>query len=351
MIPIAVMLSTASFPSCNASVGRRAVLRAGGALALGLSGCASGVVLKGLPGTRPGAIDGVFVMRDGAQLPYRRWLPTGREPQAIILALHGFNDSRDAWEIPAANFTAAGLAVYAPDQRGFGAAPERGLWPGVQRLAADASESAWHVRALHPGVPLVLMGESMGGAVLMCLATGPWAPIDARYVLVSPAVWGRAEMNVLLRSSLWVGATLAPGLALSGAPVRVTASDNLSALVRLSRDPMTIHATRLASLRGLVDLMDTALASASLFAAPGLFLYGGRDELVPKAAMADMWRALPDTPRIRRAYYPNDYHLMLRDVRRRVPIGDALAWLKAPLAPLPSGADHMALEWLANREA
>ncbi len=64
----------------------------------------------------------VFTMPDGAQLPYRVWLP-GQQPETVVLALHGFNDSRDAWEYPAAAFAAAGVAVYAPDQRCFGAAP------------------------------------------------------------------------------------------------------------------------------------------------------------------------------------------------------------------------------------
>jgi len=351
MIPDAAMVSTASSPSREAPIGRRAFLGCAAALTVGLTGCAGGVALPGKPGARAGETDGAFVMRDGALLPYRCWLPRGGPLRGLILALHGFNDSRDAWEVPAAQFTAAGYALYAPDQRGFGATPERGLWPGVPRLVADASESAWHVRALHPGVPLVLMGESMGGAVLMCLATGPWAPMEARYVLVSPAVWGRADMNVVYRSSLWLGAKLAPGLALTGAPVSVTASDNASAIIRLSRDPLTIHATRLGTLRGLVDLMDAALASAARFRAPGLFLYGGRDELVPKAATADMWRRLPAGPAITLAYYPDDYHLMLRDLHRAVPIDDIRGWMSAPSSPLPSAADRAALAWLANRTA
>ncbi len=268
-------------------------------------------------------------------------------PEVVVLALHGFNDSRDAWEIPAVDLTSAGWAVYAPDQRGFGAAPDRGLWPGIATLVDDAAETARLVRALHPQARLVLMGESMGGAVLMCLATSRRAPADASYVLVAPAVWGRATMNVFLRSGLWLASTVVPGLAVSGGPVRVTASDNRAALVRLSRDPLTIHETRFDTLRGLVDLMDAALASAASFRAPSLFLYGGDDELVPKGAMAAMWRRLPPGE-IREAYYPHDYHLMLRDLHRSVPLGDVIAWVRDDRAPLPSGADRAAAEWLAH---
>ena len=61
-----------------------------------------------------------FVMPDGTRLPYREWLPAG-PPTAVVLALHGMNDSRDAWEYPGPDFAAGGIAVFAPDQRGFGA--------------------------------------------------------------------------------------------------------------------------------------------------------------------------------------------------------------------------------------
>ena len=73
-----------------------------------------------------------FVMPDGMRLPYRAWLPDG-DPWAVVLALHGMNDSRDAWEYPAPDFAAHGVAVFAPDQRGFGDTAVRGYWPGTRR--------------------------------------------------------------------------------------------------------------------------------------------------------------------------------------------------------------------------
>jgi alpha-beta hydrolase superfamily lysophospholipase len=167
-------------------------------------------------------------------------------------------------------------------------------------------------------------------------------------VLVAPAVWGRATMNVFLRSSLWVASNVAPGLSVSGGPVRVMASDNREAIMRLSRDRLTIRATRIDAVRGLVDLMDAAAASAPAFTADGLFLYGGRDELVPKGAMEAMWHKLPPGG-ARTAFYPRAYHLMLRDLGRAAILADVLAWVRDPHAPLPSGADRAAGVWLAGR--
>jgi acylglycerol lipase len=346
MITMLAMLSTLS-----PLLSRRHCLALGGAALL--SGCVSEGVQTGARTVQPELADDAFVMSDGARLPIRSWLPDGR-PQTVILALHGFNDSRDAWEIPAPEFANAGIAVYAPDQRGFGAAPGRGYWPGTEALVNDAAEMAGLLQRRHPGVPMVLMGESMGGAVLMCLATQPDAPQVAGYVLVSPAVWGRARMNSFMRGGLWLITKLLPGISVSRPPppVQVFASDNHAALVRLSRDPLTILDTRMDTLGGLVDLMDAALDAAPRFTARALFMYGAEDELVPKEATLAMWRSLPPGPHSL-AYYPDGWHLMLRDIHRELPIGDVIAWTRDPEpgAPLPSGAVAAAQKWLAEQSA
>jgi alpha-beta hydrolase superfamily lysophospholipase len=344
MIAMVAMLSTSPSPSSAAPL-RRALLL--GAVAAALDGCAGFAPPAPPPPDGKAAPAPAFVLRDGARLPYRAWLPDG-PAEFVALALHGFNDSRDDWELPAPAFAAAGMAVYAPDQRGFGAAPERGRWPGGQVLVDDAAEMARLVRRLHPRARLVLMGESMGGAVLMRLAVTAEAPEGARYVLVAPAVWGRARMNVLLRGALWLASNVLPGVAVSRAPVAVTASDNRATLLRLSSDPLTIRETRFDTLRGLVDLMDAALAAAPRFGASGLFLYGGRDELVPKEATTGTWRSLPRRAGVRLGYYPDGYHLLLRDLGRAVVIGDVMAWLRDPEGLLPSGADVAAAVWLAG---
>ncbi|MBN8873339.1 MAG: alpha/beta fold hydrolase [Rhodospirillales bacterium] len=324
---------------------RRALLLAASAMAL--AACTAELAPPGVPLGPPAETADAFVMPDGARLPFRAWLPGG-DPWAVVLALHGMNDSRDAWEYPGPDFAQAGIALYAPDQRGFGASATRGLWAGGPGMAADVRAMVALLRAQYPRARLYLMGESMGAAVLMCLATEPDPPPVDGYVLIAPAVWGRAKMNVFLRSSLWLMASAVPGLRLTGSGfVRVRASDNREAIRRLSTDPLTIHGTRVDAVRGLVDLMDAALAAAPHFHARALFLYGGHDELIPPKATAATWRALPPGPV--RAFYPAGYHLLLRDVHRITPTTDIITWMRAPDAPLPSGADRAAAAWLAKQ--
>ncbi len=319
---------------------------------LSLTACSTELAPPGPAVERPAETADAFVMPDGVRLPVRVWLPKGapaRKPVAVVLALHGMNDSRDAWEIPAPEFAAQGIALYSPDQRGFGGTVSRGYWPTTQGLVDDARVMTRLLRQRYPGVPIYLMGESMGAAVLMVLATEPDAPHVAGYVLVAPAVWGRAEMSFFLRSVLWLASHTVPGLELENRGyVKITASDNHAALVRLSNDPLTIHATRVDATRGLVNLMDDALAAAPKFHARSLFIYGGKDDLIPKQATLATWRALPKGDATL-AYYPDHYHLAMRDLRRQTVIDDAVAWMKDPTAPLPSGADQAALDWLQTK--
>jgi alpha-beta hydrolase superfamily lysophospholipase len=313
--------------------------------AAGLAGCAAIPPVR-LIGEPAPIRDGLFAMADGERLPFRAWLPQGRV-EAVMLALHGFGDSRDAFELPAPVFAAAGVAVYAPDQRGFGQTALRGRWAGAAVMTEDAAAMLRQIAAWHPDPPRYVLGESMGGAVAMRLAARV-RPAVAGYVLVSPAVWGRVTMSWFLRGGLWLLSHGLPGVTLTdGGPVRVRASDNIEALRRLSRDPLTVHGTRFDTLRGLVDLMDDALAAAPVMPPWTLAMYGGHDEVIPPEATAAMWRRLPPPPAAWRAFYPGAYHLMLRDLGRAVPIGDILRWMREPTAPFPAAA--AAASWLARQ--
>src|SRR5262249_27059446 len=152
-----------------------------------------------------------------------------------------FNDYSNAFDGAGEAWAQEGIATYAYDQRGFGAAPERGLWPGRGALAADAATAAQILRGLYRGVPLYLLGESMGGAVAVVALTGESGtvvPVVDGVILMAPGVWGRPTMGVLPRLALWVGVRLAPGLTLSGRGLEIKPSDNIAMLRALARDPL-----------------------------------------------------------------------------------------------------------------
>ena len=315
-------------------------------LALGLTGCATHLAVPGPPTEAAHAATDAFIMPDGMRLPYRAWLPEG-EPWAVMLALHGMNDSRDAWEIPAPDFAQAGIAVFSPDQRGFGDTASRNHWAGIPRMVNDAAELVAQLRARYPTLPVIVLGESMGGAVAEILAARPGHAADA-YVLAAPAVWGWGQMDPAVAATLIAASALAPGWEPDPGQVgrEITASDNIPALMRMGSDPLTLRRPSVAMLRGLVDLMAAAQDASAHLHGRVLIRSGRRDQLIPPPAAAAAWTKLP--PDIRRGFYPNGYHLLLRDHDRALVIADILTWLDMPQTWLPSGADTAAAAWQAD---
>jgi alpha-beta hydrolase superfamily lysophospholipase len=291
--------------------------------------------------TLSGAGDRVYVAADGLRLPMRVW-PAEGEPKAVLLALHGFNDYSNAFADPAVWWAARGVTTYAYDQRGFGAARQAGLWPGVAAMVTDLRAVAALVRARHPRAPLYVLGVSMGGAVVLAALgqpAGPGDPLAAidGAVLVAPAVWGRATMNPLYRTTLWLGAHTMPWLRVTGRGLDILPSDNIEMLRALGRDPLVIKETRIDALYGLVNLMDTALAASAQVEIPLLILFGALDEVIPKVPTRRMIGGLSGPRRF--ALYDAGYHMLLRDLQAEPVWRDVLAWAQDPTAPLPSGAE------------
>jgi alpha-beta hydrolase superfamily lysophospholipase len=103
---------------------------------------------------------------DGTRIAAYRWDPVG-EPRAAVQLTHGMGEHAQRYDHVASALTDAGYVVYAQDQRGHGASadPDRlgdlgkGGWNG---LVDDIGLLSAHIRAEHPGLPLILLGHSMG---------------------------------------------------------------------------------------------------------------------------------------------------------------------------------------------
>jgi len=333
-------------------LGRRAALLA----LLGLAACSApyrppegpGVLKAGLPPVllAPAAQgaweEGSWRADDGRRLPLRAWAPP-LKPRAVILALHGFNDYANAFDEPARFWAAeSGIAVYAPDQRGFGGAPYRGLWPGRERLGADLVQLTRLLRARHPGLPLYWLGESMGGAVMLAaLEEAAGADRPDGLVLSAAAVWGSATMPWYYRPVLLAMAQAFPGYTLTGRGLGIQASDNIPMLRRLGADPFVIKGTRIDTIRGLADLMDRAARTEPPEGLPLLLLYGAKDEVIPKKPVERYAEriGIGGIPGRRAALYGNGWHMLLRDLDRAIVWRDVAAWIADARAPLPSGAE------------
>jgi acylglycerol lipase len=293
--------------------------------------------------------NGIYLTEDGTHLPLRQWLPDS-EPKAVLIALHGFNDYSHFFESPGKYFSEQGIACFAYDQRGFGAAPKRGLWAGEEAYANDLKILVMLLKIRYPDRPIYLLGESMGGAVVITAMSKLEMPEVDGIILSAPALWARSSMPWYQTSLLWTLAHSVPWLSLTGKGIHVMPSDNIEMLRALGRDPWVIKGTRVETIYGLTNLMDKAYGSAATLRGNTLMLYGEKDEIIPKKPTYDFlhkFLASNETDK-KVAFYEEGYHMLLRDLKASTAWKDILAWIKDSPKILPSGADHHAQQVLAQ---
>lgn len=324
------------------------------AVLLLLSACAPRLAPMGAVTQQPALLADRIIMADGAALPLRSWLPEGT-PRAIIIGVHGFNDYSNSFAMPAEAWVKDGIATYAYDQRGFGAAPDRGMWAGTETLVEDLDTATQLIGHQHPGVPVFVVGESMGGAVILtAVAERRLAGVDG-VILSAPAVRGRETINVFGRVGLWLSAHTVPWLAGRPPPnLGFTPSDNIEMLRALGRDPLIIKETRVDTFYGLIGLMDDALTASEKFDRDALILIGRHDNLIPSGPTALMLARMPPVGSHDRrvAHYSEGYHMLFRDLQGPVVQRDVAFWVMTrkgdPMAALPSGADKRESTSLAD---
>jgi alpha-beta hydrolase superfamily lysophospholipase len=263
-----------------------------------------------------------FVMDDTYRLPYESH-SIDRAPERIFIALHGFNDYHQAFSDFCAFMQTRHSLCVAYDQRGFGDTVQRGIWPGETRLRKDLMAIITLVRSRYPEVPLYVVGESMGGAVILtALQTNQdfWRANVQGAVLFAPAVWSRETQPWYQRWGLALATTFVPSWQPTGEGLGVVASDNVEALRGLGRDPLVIKATRIDAIYGLNNLMDQAFADSQSIPIPTLWLYGGNDQLVPLVPTCQVAQRLSSNEGDRHTFsfyfLPEGYHMLTRDLDR-----------------------------------
>ena len=104
---------------------------------------------------------------DGTALHTHRWLPDG-PPKAVVQIAHGMAEHSARYARLAEALTAAGYAVYANDHRGHGATAneaDHGYFAdhdGWDTVVEDLRAVTRFAREEHPGLPVFLLGHSMG---------------------------------------------------------------------------------------------------------------------------------------------------------------------------------------------
>jgi acylglycerol lipase len=101
--------------------------------------------------------------------PCLAWIDPDVEPKAVLLCVHGLGLHNGTYEDFGKRMSKLGLATYAIDMRGFGSwmqAKGREM-VDFEGCMLDLHNTLKAIRKANPGLPIFLLGESMGGAIAL----------------------------------------------------------------------------------------------------------------------------------------------------------------------------------------
>jgi alpha-beta hydrolase superfamily lysophospholipase/thiol-disulfide isomerase/thioredoxin len=212
--------------------------------------------------------------------PCRSWVNPGEKPVAILLCIHGLGLQSNSYEFFGTEQAKRGLAVYAIDVRGFGSWMKAGGKTQVNfnDCLADIKQAAESIRAANPGIPLYILGESMGGAIALRAASMYPDLIDGLISSVPAGErfnQGKTSMKVFL--NLLSGFNLAN----VGGELVNQATQNAKLKSKWQQDPLARLNLTPQELIQFQDFMNSNHEAAKkLTDMPVLFVQGNGDQLV-----------------------------------------------------------------------
>lgn len=228
---------------------------------------------------------GTLMGPDGTALVLHRWQPEA--PVGTLIIVHGYAEHATRHIDLARSAMEVGYDVFAPDLRGHGKSPgARGSVPGFEQAIADLSELFRTARGANPGLPVLLFGHSMGGAIALRYALE--RPQDVTALALSSPFLSDA-----IKRPRWLTALSGPlARALPLLPVArldpLFISRDPAQVERYRSDPLVYHGgVRADAGATLVAQGAALLARAAQLAVPTLVVVGTADGIAdPDGARA-----------------------------------------------------------------
>lgn len=254
------------------------------------------------------------------------WLPDGGS-RAVIVISHGLGEHGGRYAELASRLVEKGFAVYALDHRGHGRSG--GARANIERfdyVVSDLGAFVGRAQRHHPGLPVILLGHSMGGAIALGCALKYEKALRA-LVLSAPALAVAEEPSMFKRLTVRMLASLRPDAGVMKIAARAISRD--SSVVRAyESDPMVFHgAIPARTVEELLEAMHKLRDRAHELRLPVLIQHGSADELVPLAAAQLVYQHLGLERRRTVRIYNGLYHEIYNEPEKERVIRDLVSWL------------------------
>lgn len=260
-------------------------------------------------------VEATFEGSEG-KIAYRRWDPID-PPMRIVQIVHGYAEHGGRYDHVAKALTAAGSVVYADDHIGHGLSTgKRALITDFDHVVDDLHTLTGIAHGDHEGLPVVLVGHSMGGL------------LSARYGERWPdEVAGIAFCGAVVGDWQWARDVLAQP-ELPHVPYDVGGvSRDLSVGASYAADPLVYHGQyKRGLLEAEVAALDLFHENADQLTMPLAVFHGTDDPYVPYERSVQAVEEAPSTD-VTIHVYEGARHEVLNETNRDEVIGHLTEWV------------------------
>ncbi|MFO1394950.1 MAG: alpha/beta hydrolase [Steroidobacteraceae bacterium] len=254
------------------------------------------------------------------------WLP--EEPPQMLLAIsHGLAEHGGRYSAMAEQLVPHGCAVYALDHRGHGrSSGNRANIDSFEFVVSDLGTFIGRAQRQHPGVPVVLLGHSMGGAIALACALR-YQDVLRALVLSAPALAPPEPPSAFRRLTLRAMSAMRPDKGVLQLPASQVSRDP-EVVAAYQRDPLVFRGPIPArTIAELLDGMEQLAGQVQELRLPVLVQHGTADRLVPLATVQPLYQKLGMQKRRTVMLYDGLYHEVYNEPERERVLRDLCRWL------------------------
>ncbi len=261
----------------------------------------------------------------GASLYYQAWMP-GDKPKAVLLIAHGLAEHSGRYQHFAQFFVDRGYAVFALDHPGHGKSDGDRCHIGrFTEFTGGVGLLLDKVRGECPGIPVFLVGHSMGGLIATHFLPSHQAEF-AGCILSGSAVQPVVELSFLQRLTVQFFSKFLPKLRVMQLDASKVSRDP-AVVDRYRNDPLVftgkVTARLLQQLFSAMAAIEEKLATLEL---PMLILHGECDDLTLPAGSKMLHQKTGSTDK-KLIIYEGLYHEIFNEPEQEDVMTDVADWL------------------------
>jgi alpha-beta hydrolase superfamily lysophospholipase len=181
-----------------------------------------------------------------------------------------------------------------------------------------------------PGMPLALMGHSLGGLVVLSQALEVRAGTVSRIVAAAPWLKLNTKIHLPTRDAAKVFRRLRPALEMENLVRTSDLSGDPEVARSLESDPLIHHVLTARGFASVLEQQDQLRSTPTSVAAPTLILMGGQDHVVSSDAATDF--ASKAAGQVQIQFYPAMGHGLFFESDWRTVVHDLAEWLLGEVA-------------------